>query len=100
MYPPTAHASGVPPLPAAQIPEEEREAVFHILDLLHSLARYEQQFALALLLFNLTAGENESLARLVELGKLDFGTLDGKTNTLSGWLMMAARDGAMLAAAH
>src|SRR5262249_55061695 len=94
VVPPTGYPASPAPFPASLIPEQERSAVFHILDLLASLGRYERRFALALLLLHCLA-ENSDLARQVEGGAVGLGTLDAQTNTLSGWQTMAARDGAL-----
>lgn len=67
----------------------------HISDLLGSLARYERRFQLALCLFELSLAENSVLANQVENGQLSFNALDLITNTLSGWQLMAAREGAL-----
>jgi len=95
VVPPTGYPASPGPFSVSLIPEQERPAVFHILDLLASLGRYERRFALALLLFEHCLAENSDLARQVEGGALGLGTLDAQTNTLSGWQTMAARDGAL-----
>jgi|tagenome__1003787_1003787.scaffolds.fasta_scaffold20692921_2 hypothetical protein len=93
--PPTDYAAGPPAIDRSSIPAAEQPALLHLLDLLASLGRYEQQFSLAVLLFDEAHEENTRLVRAVEVGQLSFGGLDQLTNTLSGWQMMAARDGAL-----
>lgn len=95
IVPPTAYVPGPPQIARDRIPADEQEVLLHISDLLGSLARYECQFQLALLLFDLSHAENSNLVSQVESGQLSFETLDLTTNTLSGWQMMAARDGAL-----
>src|SRR5262245_24366963 len=81
VVPPTGYPASPAPFPASLIPEQERPVVFHILDLLASLGRYERRFALALLLFEHCLAENSDLARQVEGGAVGLGTLDAQTNT-------------------
>jgi hypothetical protein len=89
------YAPTPPQIVRERIPLVEHPAMFHILDLLGSLGRYERQFRLALMLFQLAWEENSRLAEALPLGAVDWRTLDLSTNTLNGWQMMAARDGAL-----
>jgi hypothetical protein len=89
------YAPAPPQIDRKRIPAEEQEALLHIVDILASLGRFERRFSLALMLFDFSHDENSRLGADVSMGRADFGTLDAKTNTLSGWQMMAAREGAM-----
>lgn len=81
--------------PSFPVIAEEFFPTLHIMGLLGSLGEYEHRFWLALQLFENALAEKADLARQVEFGALDLGTLDLKTNTLLGWRKMAARDGAL-----
>lgn len=95
VVPPTDYAAGPPIIDRNRIPESEHPALLHLIELLGSLGQYERRFKHALLLFDLCANENHNLASQVEAGELSFAHLDAATNTLSGWQMIAAREGAM-----
>ncbi len=95
IVPSTNYAIGPPQIARDPIPSGEQEALPHVVDLLASLGRYERQFQLALMLFDLSQHENAALVGQVEVGQLSFADLDSLTNTLSGWQRMAARDGAL-----
>jgi hypothetical protein len=95
VVPPSNYASAPPQINRDRIPKSEHPALFHILDLLGSLGRYEQRFKLALKLFDLCCTENSDLVSQMERGQISFVLLDLQTNTLSGWRLLAARDGAL-----
>jgi hypothetical protein len=93
--PPSNYSATPPQIDRSTIPANEQTGLSHVVDLLASLGRYERRFSLAVTLFDLCHDENSNMARQVETGSLSFTMLDSKTNTLSGWMTMAAREGAM-----
>jgi hypothetical protein len=91
---PSGYAPAPPQVVRDRIPASEHPALIHIMDLVASLGRYERQFHLALMLFDLVEVEQNNIVHKCETGALSFEAMDSLTNTLGGWKKMAARDGA------